>query len=567
MSVFLQRLFSSWRGSTLQLIAAIVIPLTLLLVGVSLGSFFIHQNAMRAMVGERDERAVRAAATLIESEIQRRIDFVRGLAVFTTPNEQDNLEHARQQSVYGSNLFDVGFMLSFQNGAKYILGGDELFWDAILLQSEGAVVSTLLFEDKPVVLITHYAPESGVTAIGAFSPDKLLQSVLLNDFPAHGHTEVYVFDQSYHVLYQNSNRALESDPRDHPGVAEGLAGQSGATYVQTREDEHVIAYSFVPSTGWAIVIEEAWEMVASPILQTTLVTPLILAPALLLALLALWFGAEQIVKPLRSLEAKATRLAWGEFQEIEKPVHGIAEIRYLQNELIHMARQVKAAQQNLHSYIDAITRGQEDERQRLARELHDDTIQSLIALKQRAQLTRRALPKDVTLPSVDELEDLTEQTIQNLRRTIRALRPIYLEDFGLTSALEILLKETGQAAGLEIEFLHTGSERRLAPDVELALYRMVQEALNNTAHHAQAKKVSISVEFAPESVRICIDDDGVGFTPPASPAEFVPQGHFGLVGLYERAQLLGAKLEIQSAHKKGTQVVILLQDGLTAKKQ
>jgi signal transduction histidine kinase len=566
-SVFLQKLFLSWRGSTLQLIAAIVIPLTLLLVGISFGSFFIHQNAMRAMVGERDERAVRAAATIVDSEIQRRIDFVRGLAVLTPSSNHDNIEFAYQQSAYGSGLFDIGLMLAFENGAKYILGGDELFWDAILLQSEGAVVSSILFEERPVVLITHHAPENGLTAVGAFSPDKLLENVLQNDFPAHGHTDVYVFDQSYQVLYQNSNRTLESDSRDHPGVAEGLAGQSGATYVQTRGDEHVIAYSFVPSTGWAIVIEESWEMVASPTLQTTLVTPLILVPALLLALLALWFGAEQIVKPLRLLESKAARLAWGEFEEIEKPVKGIAEIRHLQNELIHMARQVQAAQQSLHSYIDAITRGQEEERLRLARELHDDTIQSLIALKQRAQLTRRALPKDVPLPSVDELEDLTEQTIQNLRRTIRALRPIYLEDFGLTSALEILLKETGQAAGLEIAFLHTGVERRLAPDVELALYRMVQEALNNTAHHAQAKKASISVEFAPESVRICINDDGVGFTPPASPAEFVPDGHFGLVGLYERAQLLGAKLEIQSAQKKGTQVVILLQDRLAEKKQ
>ncbi len=559
MTRFLNRLFSSWRGSTLQLIAAIVIPLTLALVAITFGSFFLHQNAMRAMVGERDERAARASAAIIQSEIQRRADFVRGLAVFTG---QDNiLEHTRRQAEANSALFEYGLALYPPQGKPQVISGDSAFWNGIVPHAEMPSISTFTMNEQPVVMVSYTDPMTGYQVIGAFSPKILLANALKQDFPSNGHAAVYIFDPSYRILYQSGIGTLENDPMHHPGIAEGLAGQSGATYVQAGSDEHVIAYSFIPATGWAIVIEESWEMVATPTLQTTQITPLILVPALLLAILALWFGAEQIVRPLRSLEAKSAKLAWGDFQEIEKPVQGIVEIRHLQNELIHMARQVQAAQQSLHNYIGAITRGQEDERQRLARELHDDTIQSLIALKQRVQLTQRALPKDApTAPALAELEILTEDTIQNLRRTIRALRPIYLEDFGLASALEILSKETAQAAGMNVQIQKTGTDRRLAPGVELALYRMAQEALNNVARHAHAKKASIFVEFTPGIVRLQISDDGQGFTPPTSPAEYMPGGHFGLVGLHERAQLLGAKLEIQSAPGKGTKVSVTLKD-------
>jgi signal transduction histidine kinase len=279
-------------------------------------------------------------------------------------------------------------------------------------------------------------------------------------------------------------------------------------------------------------------------------------PALLMALLALWFGARQIVRPLQSLEAKAAKLAWGDFKQIEESVGGIAEIRDLQGELAHMARQVQAAQKSLHSYIGAITQGQEAERLRLARELHDDTIQSLIALKQRVQLARMPRKKGVPIPELEELESLIEQTINDLRRTTRALRPIYLEDLGLVAALEMLVRETGQSSGLLIDFNFSGTERRLSADVELALYRMAQESLNNVAHHAQAKHASVKMEFNSHATKLEISDDGKGFEVPKTPAEFTPQGHFGLLGLYERSELIGAHLEIRSSPGKGTHLRI-----------
>jgi signal transduction histidine kinase len=287
--------------------------------------------------------------------------------------------------------------------------------------------------------------------------------------------------------------------------------------------------------------------------------PLILVPVLILAVIALWFGARRIVKPLQTLESRAATLAWGDFKTIETPVGGIEEIRQLQNELIQMAHKVQASQQSLHGYIGAITAAQEEERRRLARELHDDTIQALIALKQRVQLTQLAEPRSATeATALHEIAALTEQTIDNLRRLTRALRPIYLEDLGLVTALEMLARETGQALNIPVEFQRQGLEKRLDPAFELALYRMTQEAFNNIARHAQASRASLSIHFTAQAITIEVTDNGKGFNVPKSPAEFAPSGHFGLLGLYERAELIGAALEIRSAPDQGTSLNIRL---------
>ena len=209
-----------------------------------------------------------------------------------------------------------------------------------------------------------------------------------------------------------------------------------------------------------------------------------------------------------------------------------------------MARKVKAAQQSLHSYIGAITSGQEEERRRLARELHDDTIQSLIALKHRVELAQLASNNGSSEASLVEVVSLTEKTIENVRRQTRALRPIYLEDLGLVTALEMLARETSQAANIPVDFQRLGTENRLNPNAELALYRMAQEALNNVIRHAQASQANLGISFTSQEVTLQVSDNGRGFDVPNSPAEFAPGGHFGLLGMYERAELIGARLEI-----------------------
>jgi len=231
---------------------------------------------------------------------------------------------------------------------------------------------------------------------------------------------------------------------------------------------------------------------------------------------------------------------------------------FASTDVIHLTQEVQVAQQSLHRYIGAITAGQEEERQRLARELHDDTLQSLIALKQRVQLARLTLQDQPEGEVLVELEGLAEQTIDNLRRLTRALRPIYLEELGLVAALEMLAREANQTGGVSIYFQCHGSERRLLPNAELALYRIAQEAISNILRHSNATQAHLSIHYSEKSVTLSVTDNGKGFEVPNSPAEFAPGGHFGLLGLHERAELIGAKLEIRSSPGKGAQLTVEL---------
>jgi signal transduction histidine kinase len=305
-----------------------------------------------------------------------------------------------------------------------------------------------------------------------------------------------------------------------------------------------------------LVIEEAWEDIASPYLISTQSAPLVLAPVFILAIFTIWFGARRIVTPLQKLEKQAAGLARGDFEAIRQQVGGIEEIRNLQFELIDMADKLKAAQQSLRSYIGAITAGVENERRSLARELHDDTIQALIALNQRLQLISINSP-EAQKGSLSELQTWVQQAMTNLRRMIRGLRPIYLEDLGVVASLEMLVQEMGQTANIPIAYKVRGQERGMDAQKAMSVYRIVQESLNNVIRHAEAKHAWVELDFTDSEVFVQIRDDGKGFVVPANPAEFPEKGHFGLLGLQERAEIINAELKILSTPGQGT--IITLQ--------
>jgi signal transduction histidine kinase len=303
---------------------------------------------------------------------------------------------------------------------------------------------------------------------------------------------------------------------------------------------------------------EAWQSATNPALELTLVAPLVLVAPLIFSLAALWFGARQIVKPLQKLESEAALVASGDYDAIQEPVGGIMEVQHLQAELAEMGRKVQASHAALHHYISAITSAQEDERLRLARELHDETIQGLIVLKQRIEVARRSVNEPGAESSLGELARLVENTIEEVRRMTRALRPIYLEDLGLVPALEMLARETSQLDGLQVDFQRRGQERRLPAAVELSLYRIVQQALNNVVRHAKALHASVLITFTAGEIRVEVHDDGIGFVVPASTNELAARGHFGLLGMRERADLIGGRLEVASRPAGGTAVTLHL---------
>jgi signal transduction histidine kinase len=319
-----------------------------------------------------------------------------------------------------------------------------------------------------------------------------------------------------------------------------------------------VAFSPVPELNWGLILEEPWEKIASPYLRTTQIAPLVLVPVLLLAILALWFGVRQIVRPLQSLEGLAAKVAEGNIEAIQRPVGGISEIRNLQSELKVMTGKLVAAQDSLHDYIGVITDGRENEKQIIARELHDETLQRLIVLNQRIQLSLLQTSEKTEVKALKELNKLTEQAMTDLRQMIRGLRPISLEDFGLSSALEMLVNESSEKGSVTIKFEMSGSEKKLQPEWELALYRITQEALSNIQRHSRAHQGWLILNYSDHNVQLKIRDDGVGFNVPSSQAELSKRGHYGLLGIQERVDLINARLDLESSRGHGTTLTIFL---------
>ena len=215
-------------------------------------------------------------------------------------------------------------------------------------------------------------------------------------------------------------------------------------------------------------------------------------------------------------------------------------------------------QAGLRAYAAHVTRAHEEERQRISRELHDETIQTLVLLcRQLDSLDGDG--ESLTASQTDSLRkarSTAEEVVQGLRDFSKALRPPILDDLGMMASVRRLLTDFTERARIEGRLKVTGGERRLPPDAELGLYRITQEALWNIERHAGASRVALVITFSAEKVKLEVVDNGVGFSVPPGSGDFTASGHLGLISMQERAELLGGKLEIRSSPGKGTRVIV-----------
>ncbi len=227
----------------------------------------------------------------------------------------------------------------------------------------------------------------------------------------------------------------------------------------------------------------------------------------------------------------------------------------------HIGRDVtqeKRMQENLRFYLSQITRAQEEERSRIARELHDETIQELVVLARQldeVSSNERGLSEDARY-SLENLRQRTNDIMKNVRRLSRDLRPPALDRLGLVPALEWLASDIEQSAGINVKVKICGGSQRLPDEVELVLFRIVQEALRNVWKHSQATDAVVTVEFNTKKIAITVEDNGRGFEFPEMTGDLVKHGKLGLAGMQERIQLIGGSFKIESKSGRGTTVII-----------
>jgi signal transduction histidine kinase len=209
-------------------------------------------------------------------------------------------------------------------------------------------------------------------------------------------------------------------------------------------------------------------------------------------------------------------------------------------------------------YISQTIKAQEEERRRIACELHDETAQSLAALlfdvntiaRDKTQLSGESIQH------LEQLRDKIDRLIEGIRRFSHELRPPVLDQVGLIPTLELLGEEPSRGDRVNTSVEVIGSERRLSPEVELVLFRIAQEALRNVRKHSQATEALVKVEFTPNKVKLSITDNGQGFELPKLLGDFASRGKLGLLGMHERAHLLGSNLSVESQVGKGTTIAL-----------
>ena len=200
---------------------------------------------------------------------------------------------------------------------------------------------------------------------------------------------------------------------------------------------------------------------------------------------------------------------------------------------------------------------QEEERKRIARELHDDVAQSILLLSRRLDILISEgahKPPKAPLSKLEDIQAIANEAYKSLQRYARDLRPSILDQMGLVAALNWLAEELGKELGIKT----TVKADKLPPlpsETELAMFRIAQEALNNVRKHAQASKVKIIVESSSSNMRMVITDNGKGFLTSSLTGNLAKEGKLGILGMEERARLIGGNLQIKSEPGKGTIVI------------
>ena len=439
---------------------------------------------------------------------------------------------------------------------------------------------------------------------GEIDPQSPAFRGLLNFVPLPARETVDLVDQHGIVIASTAQGRLytRSDHRDFlatlierrtpaAGTCHGCH-QSGPA--ERRVDE-VMAFAPLPSRGsWGISIRQPETQAFSTVVEMRRKI-LIWGPALaLLALLFALGAASSITAPLSKLVGTAEQIATG---ELETPVPDLGgdEVGHLgtalermrvalQQSLDDVARgrdqlelriqertaeieklyeELKQRDQLRARLLQKLIHAQEEERRRIARELHDETSQVIGALALSLDTALATLPPNASRDRLLEARALAIRSLDGIHRLSFDLRPSVLDDLGLFRAIEWYAERDLKRRGIAVRCESDEQDGRLPPEIETALFRAVQEAITNIVKHAQAETVLIQCAITPKAVTIEIEDDGQGFDP-AGISDTAASGRgLGLAGIRERMEILGGDALIDSAPGRGTRVVLTVPRGVS----
>ena len=388
-----------------------------------------------------------------------------------------------------------------------------------------------------------------------------LNSVLQTVKPVAG-SELFLINVQGDLIAdsQNANSVLPLNLNDLALLTRDWKPTSQLMESTAIKDEMVVSFAPLMGMTLGVIITEPWAAVMSLASNFQIVLGILLITGTALSLGMLSISIGRVIRPLTTLSKHAANAVPG---SIFHPValNGPSEIKVLIQAFNQMVIRLAEQQTALRQFAHTALLSQEDERQRLSHELHDGTLQDLVGLVQRVQLCSDELNNNPKLAQerLDEVHKLLQQTLEDVHRISTALRPPVLEDFGLSIALDSLCQELKKdMPGVHCTYSVSGKKQHLNPDLELAVYRVVQEALTNIRKHAKdATQVQVELSFGETKVRTIVKNNGAFFAN-QDVRSLVRSGHLGLAGMYERACLFGGTLKVTATPNKNTVITLQL---------
>jgi signal transduction histidine kinase len=356
--------------------------------------------------------------------------------------------------------------------------------------------------------------------------------------------------------------------------------------IEPPDTAELVTFAPLGTAPWAVVVRQA----TAEALPTQGGIPwhwvgLVLLAQIVVVVVFARGAARSVTNPVSVLTAEAERIARGDLaapipdlggDEVGRLGKSLDSMRQNLGQLLdHVARaneelerrveertralndaneRLREREQDRSQLLRKVITAQEDERKRIARELHDETSQSLAVLAMGLEAAQEAIRGNLT-PRLDEVKAVAVRTLEDVHRLILDLRPSVLDDLGLLSAIRWYAERHLETRGISVRCEFSEVDRRLPPELETALFRLCQEAMTNIARHAQATAVLVEVGLDGDVFRIDIEDDGKGFDPEAV-ARREGRRPWGLMGIRERAEILGGTAKIDSAPGKGTRVEV-----------
>lgn len=587
----------------------IIIGLVLLVAGFSLAGFVTVQESTRRTLQERLTVA-QVTADRVDDLLERIVQMTEWVAEeHEFDLENPSLAANREALQYLNDHLDgMAFFVGLMNreGVKVwtepyrddIVGVDYSGSRTIqdILGGRGPIITRVisLAEDEYSVAVGVGIEDPDGTVTGIITVDLDLSheqfADLLNPIGLDDTSYVEIVDQNGIVLVSTrTERQLQNvDRAGHFATLienrEMMVGEchdchQGAVVDQPATE--IVAFAPLTSAPWGVAVRQSKDatMAYSTLLRTRSVA--IGGAAALVALTVTVIISKQLVSPVESLAVAVKGIAEGDLDR-PIPTHNVGELaqcaqcveqirtrlkdsieeiqewsQELELKVRQRTEELETSEQARRELLHKVVVAQEEERQRLARELHDQTSQSLTALMVGLEtvVMRPAETPEEVKEYVVAVKPQVQELLGEINRIVMDLRPLILDDLGLVQAIDWLVENRLESVGIRSKVWTIGPEKRLPSEVETIVYRIVQEAITNIIRHAQPKNVNITLSFRDTHSLLTIEDDGVGFSLAEADRNGDGRVRHGLLGMKERAALIGANLTIISRPGRGTRIV------------